>query len=46
MKGTRTTDPGRQRCVDCGHPNSEHRTDECTVPKCACRQYAPRAPRK
>jgi hypothetical protein len=42
VKPTRNVDKGRLRCVDCGHPQREHRADECTVPKCACRQYAPR----
>jgi hypothetical protein len=40
-KTTPPIDGGRQRCVGCGHPRREHRhdPDECTVPKCACREY-------
>ena len=31
---------GSQRCIGCGHPRKEHLgPDECTVPKCACRDY-------
>lgn len=40
MKIKPTTAPGRQRCMGCGHPNSEHLGhDECTVPQCACLAY-------
>jgi len=40
MKNQTIVDGGRQRCVDCGHPRKEHRTEfGCTVPKCACETY-------
>lgn len=40
MKIKPITAPGRQRCMGCGHPNSEHLGhDECTVPQCACLAY-------
>ena len=40
MKGKSTLCPGRQRCMGCGHPNSEHLgREECTVPQCACLTY-------
>jgi hypothetical protein len=40
MKPDSIVDGGRQRCVACGHPRREHRTNtKCTVPKCACTEY-------
>ena len=40
MKTKFDTAPGRQRCMGCGHPNSEHLgREECTVPQCACLTY-------
>ena len=40
MKSDSIVDGGRQRCVACGHPRREHRTNtQCTVPKCACTEY-------
>ena len=40
MKIKTVTAPGRQRCMGCGHPNSEHLgREECTVPQCPCLTY-------
>ncbi len=40
MKNNPTAASGRQRCMGCGHPLSEHLgRAECTVPQCACLSY-------
>ena len=40
MKANPTVSSGRQRCMGCGHPNSEHLgREECTVPQCGCPNY-------
>ena len=38
----RTFDGNRQRCITCGHPRREHREVGCSVPKCPCRDWAPK----
>ena len=41
-KSKPVTDPGRQRCVGCGHPGKEHIGQKrCTVPKCPCLEFQP-----
>jgi hypothetical protein len=41
-KSKPVTDPGRRRCLSCGHPGKEHFAGkQCTVPQCQCLEFQP-----
>lgn len=41
MKTSKPIPIERRRCSECGHPNREHRSEGCTVPRCPCKIHVP-----